>query len=36
MNRSLLQLVAYVVLAAIVLATGFGAMGAPPVVAGGF
>jgi hypothetical protein len=29
MNGSVLQLVAFVVLAAIVLATGFGALGAP-------
>ena len=36
MNQSLLQLIAFIVLAVIVLATGFGAMGTPPLVAGGF
>lgn len=36
MNQPLLQLIGFVVLAAIVLATGFGAMGAPLVAAGGF
>ena len=36
MNQSLLQLLGFVVLAAIVLATGFGAIGAPLAVPGGF
>ena len=36
MNQPLVRLVGFVVLAAIVLATGFGAMGAAPVAVGGF
>ena len=36
MNQSLLRLLGFVVLAAIVLATGFGALGAPLTVPGGF
>jgi hypothetical protein len=36
MNQSLLQLIGFVVLAAIVLATGFQAIGAPLAVPGGF
>ena len=36
MNQPLLRLLGFVVLAAIVLATGFGRLGAAPVVIGGF
>jgi hypothetical protein len=36
MNQSLLQLLGFAVLAAIVLATGFGAMGAPLARLGGW
>jgi hypothetical protein len=36
MNQSLLKLLGFVVLAAIVLATGFGALGAPGAVPGPF
>jgi hypothetical protein len=36
MNQPLVRLFGFVVLAAIVLATGFGAMGAAPAVVGGF
>ena len=36
MNQSLLQLIGFVVLAAVVLATGFQAIGAPLAVPGGF
>ena len=36
MNQPLLRLIGFVVLAAIVLATGFGAIGAVPLAVGGF
>jgi hypothetical protein len=36
MNQPLLRLLGFVVLAAIILATGFGAMGAVPGAIGGF
>jgi hypothetical protein len=36
MNQSLLRMLGFVVLAGIVLATGFGAIGAPLAVPGGF
>jgi hypothetical protein len=36
MNQPLLRLLGFVVLAAIVLATGFGALGAGPAAIGGF
>jgi hypothetical protein len=36
MNQPLVRLFGFVVLAAIVLATGFSAMGAAPAVVGGF
>jgi hypothetical protein len=36
MDQPLVRLVGFVVLAAIVLATGFQALGAPPMAAGGF
>ncbi len=36
MNQPIVQLVGFIVLATILLATGFGAMGAPLVVTGGF
>lgn len=36
MNQPLLRLLGFVVLAAIILATGFGAMGAAPLAVGGF
>lgn len=36
MNQPLVRLFGFVVLAAIVLASGFGALGAAPVLSGGF
>ncbi len=36
MNQPLVRLVGFIVLAAIVLATGFGAMGAPAIALGTF
>jgi hypothetical protein len=36
LSQSFVQLVGFVVLGAIVLATGFGAIGAPPVLPGAF
>ena len=36
MSQSFVQLIGYVVLAAIVLAVGFGAIGAPPLLPGAF